>query len=204
MGTPSSDRRPRPREEAHRPIGDRRQARARRVQVIRWELDAHDTLRDLTPPRIAANGLPSRRRTPAGGWAILAAAGLLARGSKNAPGLPSLPVASVRRVLAAHSCGGSQGFRRSACRRTGRSLFPLASHGGNRRSPEHIRSPPGRQRPGGIDRALPAYLTGARRAGRAAEGKLRRRGSWGGGEAGVEREGFEPSVFSLFSICYRW
>ncbi len=56
------------------------------------------------------NGLPSHGHTPANGRVTLATAGLLANGSSLAPGLPSFPVARIGRALAAHSCGGSQGF----------------------------------------------------------------------------------------------
>ena len=56
------------------------------------------------------NGLPSHRPSPDSGRVTLATAGLLANGSSLAPGLPSFPVARIGRALAAHSCGGSQGF----------------------------------------------------------------------------------------------
>ena len=46
-------------------------------------------------PRVTANGFPSRRHTPDSGWVTLATAGLLARGSRRLPGLPSFPVAIV-------------------------------------------------------------------------------------------------------------
>jgi len=64
----------------------------------------------------------------------LATAGLLACGSMLAPGLPSFPVASGGRLLAAYSCGGSRGFgSASALGRYQPDPVPFCVPEGNRR-----------------------------------------------------------------------
>ena len=89
----------------------------KRPLVCFWsgKRDTHDrNPNSHASPRVTANGSPSRRHTPDGGWVTLAAAGLLARGSPRTPGLPGFPVARFGCALVAYSCEGSQGFDHAA------------------------------------------------------------------------------------------
>jgi hypothetical protein len=67
---------------------------------------------------------PLRMDAPPTGW-VTALAGLLARGSSSAAGLPGFPVAKSGYRFAAHSCGGSHGSGPKQA--VPRSLFPLRS-----------------------------------------------------------------------------
>ena len=68
---------------------------------------------------------PLRVASPPTGW-VTALAGLLARGSSPASGLPGFPVAMNGRRFAAYSCGGSHGFGPKWA--VPRSLLPLRTN----------------------------------------------------------------------------
>jgi len=70
---------------------------------------------------------PLRMDTPSTGW-VTVLAGLLARGSLPWwSSLPSFPVAVMDLKLAAHSCGGSHGWRQIRVFEFVVSVFPLSS-----------------------------------------------------------------------------